>query len=165
MKKWMSIHFDTKSTCGHAWNQICDQIQLVPGWGSKTWLKKLQNAGENWGKLNNPLRSTTSLSCFHLLAMTLWLNLKNDSPSWEFPCSQLSETALKTLAALSWESLDTPIVFSSMNLVIFFATSRSFTRAHLYKIQSGRFREFKWLPNHFFTLIFLWIKKLFWWHF
>lgn len=36
--------------------------------------------------------------------------------------SQLSETALKTLAALSWESFETPIVLSSMNLVIFFAT-------------------------------------------
>jgi len=123
----MHVHFDMKS---NLW-----WIEQVPGWGSKTSLKKVQNDGENLGKLNNSLCSTTSLSCFHLLAMSLWLNLKKDSPSWEFPCSQLSETALKTLAALSWESLDTPIVFSSMNFVIFFATSLSFTRAHLRKIQ------------------------------
>ncbi|WRX18706.1 hypothetical protein QQP08_011193 [Theobroma cacao] len=42
-----------------------------------------------------------------------------------------SEITFKTVAALSCESFETPMVLSSMYFVILFATSSSFTSAHL----------------------------------
>jgi len=146
----------------------------LPGWGTVSLPKKVQNAGENWGNVNMSPASTTSLSCFHLSAMRLWLYLKKDSPFWWFSCSQLSDTAFKTLAALSWESFETPIVFSSMNLVIFFATSLSFTRAHLQRIMRRRLLRnlFMWSTRYqcYFdkilsTCYFIWyhrVKILLW---
>lgn len=105
---------------------------FLPGWDPRLLSKKLQCAGENLGKLKMPLHFTASLSSVHLSVMRAWLKWKNDSAYSEPPaCSQLSDTTSRTLAARSCESLDTPMVFSSMNLIILFATSTSFTRAHL----------------------------------
>lgn len=106
----------------------------LPGWGSETCWRKWQNPDENWGRLNNPDAFTASRSSCHLSPMRWWLNWKNDSLNSELPDrSQLSATTFNILAARSCESLDTPIVLSSINLIIFLNTSASFTKAHLKK--------------------------------
>lgn len=118
----------------------------VPGRGSKRHWKKLQNPGSNSGRLKIPLCFTASLSSFHLSAMSWWQYPKKFSLGLA-AVPQLSETTFNTFAARSCESLDTPMVLSSMYLTIFSAIDGSLTRAQLQNVEVGIIRDTE-MPRH-----------------
>lgn len=102
-------------------------LSALPGCASVSSPLNWQYSSIYFGRLKTPLRLITSRSFVHLSVIMVLAYWKKSAPMHRL----LSATVPMIFAARCWDSLDTPIEFSSTYLVIFIAMSLSFTTAHL----------------------------------